>query len=166
MNLSNESILITSAEVSLVDTNGKLKREGQRGAALSFLPQDNEPVLIAPGKKETISIRIGFQLEGLIPILDDMKLEQQPYFPPADEQGDVRRVHASMLVHYMNTYIKETYGSDASIEVKLYSGVKTKIHSRVFRLAEGGDLFDHSGNIDWSAFLGELAHIKQTWRKN
>ncbi|WP_139130256.1 hypothetical protein [Vibrio cyclitrophicus] len=161
MNLSNEPILITSAEVSLAHTNGMLKREGQSGGGMSFLPQNNKPVLIAPGEKETVSIKIGFQLEGLEPILQAIKIEKQPYFTLTDDPDSVKHLHATYLVKHMNAYLEHAYGKDSAIEVVLYSGIKTEVYSNTFRLGDGKDLFDTSGNIDWSAFLGELAYIKQ-----
>lgn len=162
MNLSNEPILITSAEASLTQTNGKLSREGQNFGGMSFLPQDNDPVLIYPGKKETISINIGFQLEGLEPFLEAMELDKQHYVPPSDEPAKLRYVNNLNLIKYINSYLELQYGKDASIEITLYSGIKTEVYSKVFRLGDGRNMFDNSGNIDWSAFLGELAHIKQT----
>ncbi|USD55212.1 hypothetical protein [Vibrio sp. SCSIO 43155] len=161
MNLSNEPILITSAEVSLAHTNGMLKREGQSGGGMSFLPQNNKPVLIAPGEKETVSIKIGFQLEGLEQLLQAIEIDKQPYFSLTDEPNSRKHLHASYLVDHMNDYLEAAYGEDGAIEVILYSGIKTKVYSNTFRLSDGKDLFDNSGNIDWSAFLGELAHIKQ-----
>lgn len=161
MNLSNEPVLITSAEVSLARTNGMLKREGRNVNGMSFLPQSNKPVLIAPGEKKTVSINVGFQLDGLEPILNDIEIDKQPYFTLTDDLDSVKHLHATYLVEHMNAYLERAYGKDSAIEVVLYSGIKTEVYSNTFRLGDGKDLFDTSGNIDWSAFLGELAYIKQ-----
>jgi len=165
INLNNSPILITSAEVSLIGTNGKLSRGGWQSSGLSPLPQDNDPILIAAGKTEKINVDTGFVFTGIYDYLLPMDLESQMYFPMDGAATEIRRVHFHGLVPYLNNYIETLYGKDSTLEISLYTGIKTLIHTRKIKLSEGSDLFDHSGNIDWTVFLGELAHIKQTKRK-
>ncbi|WP_432454823.1 hypothetical protein ACRRS0_05045 [Agarivorans sp. QJM3NY_29] len=162
MNLNTETVLITSADVSLNGTNGKLDRKGAQGPALSYKPEDNDPVLLKPGEKAKIDIKIGFLFKGIHSYLKPMNLERQAYYPIDGDRSVVRSVSYIGLVDHLNLYIEELYGKNASIEVNLYSGYKTLIHTTELLLTEGSDMFDSSGNIDWAAFLGDLAHIKQT----
>lgn len=166
INLNNFPILITSAEVSLTGTNGKLNRGGWQSPTLSSLPQDNVPILIAPGKKERIKINTGFEFSGIYDYLERMDLGNQLYFPVDGPATEIRRVHYHGLVPYLNDYMETLYGKGSTIEISLFTGIKTLIHTRKIKLSQGSDLFDHSGNIDWSAFLGGLAHIKQSKKTN
>lgn len=157
MNLEPTPILITSAEVILDGTNGKLVRNGRYSNALSPSPENNEPVLIRPGERKILNIDIGFEMNNILPILNEFDLQNQPYAA----HGNYNVLLHTDYVTHLNEKISHLYGKNSYIEVNLYTGYKTIIYNNKFYLTDGRDLFDNSGNIDWSIFLGMLADILQ-----
>lgn len=157
MNLESTPILITSAEVTLNGTNGKLARNGKIDPALSSSPENNEPVLLKPGQKKLIQINIGFEMKNILPTLNDFNLQNEMYAPYDDFNVLLRTDYVSRL----NNKISQLYGKNSYIEINLYTGYKDILYTNKFYLTNGTDLFDHSGNIDWSIFLGMLADLQQ-----
>ncbi|TOI48146.1 hypothetical protein CGI58_24360 [Vibrio parahaemolyticus] len=156
MNLTSGPILITSAEVALKNSNEYLTREGAQSPSLSYDPAKSQPVLLQAGERKFIRIKQGFNFEGLAPVLENMGVLNQPY-SKFSESGEAYIIHDLRLVNKFNDQLAKLYGRDASFEVLLYTGLKTRVVSHEVGITRGKDMFDSTGSLDWTRFLGKIA---------
>jgi len=156
MNLTSQPILITSAEVVLKNSNESLIREGAQLPSLSYDPAQGNPVLIQAGERKNVSIKQGFKFNGLEPALEEMGILNQPYSKYSLD-GDSYIIHDLELIDRFNAQLSKLYGADAALEVLLYTGLKTQILSHEVAITKGKDIFDSTGSLDWTRFLGKIA---------
>lgn len=157
INLSDFSILLTSAEVNQLSQTKKLDREGVNIGKNTFgyKVEDNKPIYLKPGETKNISISNGFLFKDFMYFLDGNKLLNLEIFKFSENRYSV---HNMKIVEILNTYMQKKY-PDLVFQIRIYSGYKKLVYKKNFTFSSGSNLFDNSGKVSWDYFLGDFIHL-------
>lgn len=162
LNLSNQDILITSLEVVDVNDRGILS-PAYSSSALGSDVSKNRPVKINAGNEIEIGYSGGFRFEGLVDLFDLKDLSNEYYVAEISPRISQR----TNLVIELNQKLKTLLSGESKIKIRLFTGKKTLIVAHVFNITEGSDIFDDTGKIQHSYFLGDLIHwLKSPYSKD
>lgn len=153
LNLSNQDILITSMEVVDINNRGILS-SAYTNSGLGPDVSKNKPIKISAGNEIEIGYSGGFKFNGLVSLFDLKKLSNEYYV----ENVSPRISQRNNLVIELNQKLKILLSGDSNIKLKLFSGRKVLIAEHVFNVTDGTDIFDDTGKIQHSYFLGDLIH--------
>ncbi|MBU2071698.1 MAG: hypothetical protein KKE72_05075 [Gammaproteobacteria bacterium] len=153
LNLSNQDILVTSLEVVDVDGRGILS-PAYSSSALGPDVSKNKPVKIPAGDEVEISYSGGFKFNGLVDQFDLNKLANEYYVADISPRISSR----NNLVIELNQKLTELLSGESKIRLKVFSGRNSLIAEHIFNITSGTDIFDDSGKIQHSYFLGDLIH--------
>lgn len=153
LNLGDSDLFLTSMEVADVDSKGILSN-AYSSSGLGPDISKNTPVRIPAGKEVELSFSGGFKFNGMVDLFDLDRLSKEPYFSDLSPRISLR----NDLVEEFNEILVSLFSGQANIRVAFYVGNENLLTEHDFTITKGVDIFDNTGKVQHSYFLGDLIH--------
>lgn len=149
-NYSESPVTLISASLS---TQGArtlaVAKSGARGGGCTLGPDrnDNNPLVIAPGGTQWLTLGDNVELSGVSKFLTDERLSEVFIHKLSGMPFSIAQLG---YVDQLNDFFEKSYGADSNIKVTLNS-ISGSEHILSFPLARGKDLFAKDGSLhhDW-----------------
>lgn len=148
-NYSEAPVTLIAASLSV--QNGRTmvvaKSGGKGGCTLGPDRNENNPITVAPGATQWLTVGTNIELRGVSSYLTDEKMSDVFVHETAGVPFTIAQL---TYVDDLNAYFEKTYGRQAKLKVTMQS-ISNKRHVFYFPIARGKDLFAKDGSLhhDW-----------------
>jgi hypothetical protein len=123
------------------------KSGGKGGCTLGPDRNENNPITVAPGATQWLTVGTNIELRGVSSYLTDEKMSDVFVHETAGVPFTIAQL---TYVDDLNAYFEKSYGRQAKLKVTMQS-ISNKRHVFYFPIARGKDLFAKDGSLhhDW-----------------
>lgn len=158
-NYSEVPVTLISGYLSVQDAKklAVAKSGGKGGCTLGPERNENNPITIAPGATQWLTLGSNVELRGVSSYLTEEKLADVFVH---DTKGAPFSIAQLGYVEELNAYFDKVYGQKAKIKVILKS-ISNEEHVFFFPIAQGKDLFAKDGSLHHDWFIANW----KDWKK-